>query len=487
MASILYHVGNLHLECGDFDSSRKAYERSLKIQARVDTVTNEILPAIDALCSIYEGTDKIENAMGCFDETLKALSKKKSKLKTQTTVELLLRMGDICMYKASDIGRALRCFEGALQTLLQTDEKGDDGMLSKAYLKVALTLIALKKYKKSIEYLKKALAICKEIYGVDNLHTVRVLISLGEAYTKSKETKRGVDFLHQATRSIQSISEDPVEKARSLHELGVILFGVGEVRTARVCLEDALYVRKDALGLDDITVAEGCDCLGGIHASIENNELALKYFEDALRIRRKTMGANDDEVLDTMSKIACVFAKRGKFQKSLSLYSQVIGGLSRKKSEWTQKKIIQVRILMGHVCVEMKDFDNALQNYGEVIRTEYLTIEDAISIMSSRRAVGIILSKEGNRDAALKILGETLLLAQKTLRETHEEFANTLSDIGSVHYAWGDSKQAIDNYNIALRLLKNNKRTKEDSPSILQTKERLQVAMSRAENGQNMS
>ncbi|MEM9463109.1 MAG: serine/threonine-protein kinase [Myxococcota bacterium] len=105
-------------------------------------------------------------------------------------------------------------------------------------------------------------------------------------------------------------SGDPVEVAASLNNLGTVYFEQGSYEEAKGYYEQALEIWKKTLGADHHYVARSLNSLGGVYFEQGEYERAKEYCEEALRIREKALGANHPGVAKSLNRLGgCTSSK----------------------------------------------------------------------------------------------------------------------------------------------------------------------------------
>merc|ERR1719183_877291 len=106
-----------------------------------------------------------------------------------------------------------------------------------------------------------------------------------------------------------------------MHSIGSIHDVHGDYPKAMLCYTDALRVYKLYNDGDHLGVATLMNSMGIVSACVRNqNDLAMTYFEEALRLRRKFLGKRHPAIADTVHNIGGVYAKLSEFEEALKCY-----------------------------------------------------------------------------------------------------------------------------------------------------------------------
>jgi len=137
---------------------------------------------------------------------------------------------------------------------------------------------------------------------------------IGSARAKAKPHEKNANKIHK----------DQLKLAINLNNLAGRYYSLGLPKTALPLLEQAVKIRKDALGPNHLKVAASLHNLGTVYKALNMNAKALPLLQRAVDIREDALGPNHLKVAASLHNLGTVYKALGKHNEGLPLLERAV-------------------------------------------------------------------------------------------------------------------------------------------------------------------
>ena len=261
---------------------------------------------------------------------------------------------------------------------------------------------------------------------------------------KLREKGRYKDALPLAKRALgireRLAGPEHPDTARSLYNLGVLLFLMGELADARPHYERALAIFKTVYGWEHHYTASCLHQLGALLESMGEPAKAQTYFKRALAVFEKTLGEHP-HTASSLNNLGALLKSMGEpvearehFERALAIFKTVYGS----EHPDTARSLNNLGTLlesMGVLAEAQAYYKRALVIFEETLGAEH---PDTASCLNN---LGTVLFSMGKPNDAKRYF-ERVLKIDKRIFDNHPKTAKSLDNLGSVLQAMGRYKQA---------------------------------------------
>ena len=236
--------------------------------------------------------------------------------------------------------------------------------------------------------------------------------------------------------------------ARSLNEMGQLLYGVGKSDDALKNYQDALKLRRD-IG-DKQGIGETLIDLGNLYNERGDLDQALQRYQESLQIQR--------DLSDEFSQAIClnnmgnVYLNRGDYQEALTFYQQALQLREKLK---VPAEIAETVHNLGEVTLRMGQFDQALSQYLRALEL-YRAAGSKRDAAIESHSTAMVFEYQGRYGAALNAEEEALKVF-RGLQDHGFWMGDILSGYGNALSLVGRGEEAKKNLDEALGLARGIK------------------------------
>ena len=242
-----------------------------------------------------------------------------------------------------------------------------------------------------------------------------------------------------------------LQKAKTLHHLGMVSRYLGDYAKSEECLLDAQSIRtsfklKYAYTRQQDEVEVEADCaktlyeLGVTRTKQKDPVGANAYLQQALVIQRH-LGVSTSSTLYQLAVIAVV-DKPPRYDDAETLLQEVLAaeGQDGAARSATLQQLGRVASRRGHLDVAGKYFEQALAGYQGAYNSKL-----HVNIASVHQALGTLFMNKKEHASANVHLLEALEIRTKLYGgDTHQDVTSTLRALGMTHRAIGQNEQAAE-------------------------------------------
>ncbi|MGQ0794547.1 MAG: tetratricopeptide repeat protein [Deltaproteobacteria bacterium] len=339
---------------------------------------------------------------------------------TPALVETLSYTGKI----HSDIGKYRESIGYFLKALaLQEDMDGGDGV-SRVLNNLANLHSYLGEYGESIRLLERALKIAED--AGDSAETASALTNLAVIHYRQRNYRIAVEYLSGALDAARK-SGDKTLEATALSVMGIVSRFQGDYDSALGSYNEALEINKKAA--DASKTATTLSIIGELYSELGRHEEAIGYFEGALSIAKSEKDALMTAV--NLNYIGEAKFGQGKFEEALGFYAE---SAAEFEALGFRDRIARSFNNIAYAKGAMGEFDEAFINFDKALAI-YRDIGDRQWIRVALFGKGLYYEKRG--DAAL---------AEANYKEAVEVFESIRRDVSG-----GDAaEQLISDVNMRL-------------------------------------
>jgi len=117
-------------------------------------------------------------------------------------------------------------------------------------------------------------------------------------------------------------SDSALRLSYTLHQLGIVHENLADYREAMICYEEAWFIRKLHLTRDHVIMAQSLCRIGNLKLLDScNHEVALRCFQEALRVQRQNLGDYALEVSETNYRMGMIHHVRKEFREARNCYT----------------------------------------------------------------------------------------------------------------------------------------------------------------------
>ena len=179
-------------------------------------------------------------------------------------------------------------------------------------------------YPEAQSLFEEALQEQRQRLGTAHLEIATTLAELGLVALHRDEPERARELLVRALSMNRNLSGDELERAAIMDLLASLSAHRGDVEEASRLYQEALEIRRDRLGAQDILVSETENNLAVLLAVHGGLDEALALYESALQTRRRVYGVSHPRVATTMHNMAGVLRDLGNLGAAESMYREAI-------------------------------------------------------------------------------------------------------------------------------------------------------------------
>jgi serine/threonine protein kinase/Flp pilus assembly protein TadD len=291
---------------------------------------------------------------------------------------------------------------------------------------------------------------------------------------------RGEDWLEHAETFLARAGDTPLQRARVLNSRGILADQKGEYETARKAHEEALALRKAAVGPEHHFVAWSLNNLAGIAFKEDKNEEAARLFKEVVELSRRALGEDHPDQLASWSNLIAALENGGRYvdaraevEAALELADRIGRGDSFEAATLLEQLgNIDLRAEEPELAVgaferslsikrargvdRQPEFPAALSTYavalqaarrsGDAVRVgrEALALEEELSgdngvhryVLETN--VGVVLKQAGRVDEAARLLESALARKAKRFGPDSPQLLNNLVNLAEIADARGD-------------------------------------------------
>jgi serine/threonine-protein kinase len=275
------------------------------------------------------------------------------------------------------------------------------------------------------------------------------------------DTLRLLPVLERGAARIRAqLADQPDIQAAALITVSDLYEKLGRYEEAQTYGEEALRVRRGTLGPDHPDVAEALDNLGGVMMDRSDIAAAGTYWEDAVRIRRSLLeaaGAAADSALrvrlaSSTHNLAVVHWRMRRLEQADSLESQAIGLYEAAHAA------NDMRVASSLDVLAMTRQDQGRADEGVTLLRRALEIRrnalpsPHMNIAASLNNLATGLMNAGQFAEAEPLLRESLEMRRSLLGAEHPQVANATHNLGVAMKELGRDAEAIALYSEALTM-----------------------------------
>ncbi|MGH7636961.1 MAG: protein kinase domain-containing protein [Gemmatimonadaceae bacterium] len=162
----------------------------------------------------------------------------------------------------------------------------------------------------------------------------------GPAYA---DTLSARNLLARASARAQELSGNRVVQAQMLDLLGRIRQQIGDVSGARASLDEALSIRRGALGEDHPDVASSMIALAGLEGDDGPRARGLALLRRALEIRRARFGNDDPRTTAALYALGSAMHQTGAYQEARPVMDEWLAAVQRQPVQYTTEQAERLR------------------------------------------------------------------------------------------------------------------------------------------------
>jgi len=279
-----------------------------------------------------------------------------------------------------------------------------------------------------------------EQHPTPDLQRTKLTLLKGRAEVKrliGRYDEAGVDY--ENIRRLGQRLEDQEERAYGLSGLGAT-FRSRDYEMALSYYEQALRIQRqigDKRGESSTLIG-----IGGIHYDRDDYDTALSYFEESLQIQRG-LGNKLGEG-NALNGIGNVHYNSGNYERALSYFEeslQIQRGLGNKLGEGNALNNI------GNVHVDRGDYELALSSYEQSLRIKR-QIGNKLGEANVLNNIGNVYLGRGDYAASLSSYEQSLGIQRQIGNKLGE--SDALNNIGNIYWTRGDYEMSLSYYEQSL-------------------------------------
>jgi len=342
------------------------------------------------------------------------------------------------------------------------------------------------------------LEIGKQKFGVEDTSYAEILKTVGNAYL-DVNLDSSIAFTKRAI-AIQKVKiPQHAEYAKSLNNLGIAYYYLGQLDQTEKYWSEALAIRKIVLGkkhksymgtvvnlgnlymglgqypkaINNFTYAKSLfeeanltkhpfyiNCLnnlGIVYETISDYEKAESYYLQTISVQKEIHGEKHPTYLVSMGYLASLYKAMGNYEKAESFLLRV---LKLKKEVFGEEHFRYTETVnsLGNLYLDMKDYKKAEKFYTEDLTiTKKVHGENYRGYAESLGNMGILYRRMGDHAKAESTLIQALKIKKKIHGEKHPTYARALNNLGNLYADMRNYDQTevlyLESYNIRKEVL----------------------------------
>jgi tetratricopeptide (TPR) repeat protein len=332
---------------------------------------------------------------------------------SEATAESYVVLGNACM-GAEDLGKAVDCFEKALETALE-----------KNYVPIALSsynelAVIASKTEKRIEYFEKAYELAKKAGIIGAISWLGSLTALTYALSQGN-MKRAVPLAEESIVLSRKIGF-PRSLGISLAYFGGIQLILGEFEKAEPYIKEAFDLLHKAG--DGESLAESYLIRGWASFEKENYAKAREHLEKSHEILEKAFPLKYVGAFMVSQYLAWTYIETGEFEKAQSLIESLCKTALEVKNDDLLAKVDALNAMMFRAQKRWNEsieyFEKSLEEH-EALNARQWDIYDFAATIFEYARLYLDRSEEGDREKARNLLSQALEMFQKMGAKKHVE------------------------------------------------------------------
>jgi tetratricopeptide (TPR) repeat protein len=174
------------------------------------------------------------------------------------------------------------------------------------------------KYREAKASMTRGYAAFERLEVKDKAKRVEYLRVLSNISNKLQENDKTIEYATEV--AIHALTDDDRSFAYGL--LGLAYLSKGEYEKAIGYYEKALAISLKALGAEHPDVATTCNNIGTAYQHKGEYDKAIGYYEKSLAIYIKKLGAEHPEVGTTYNNIGLAYDSKGEYEKAIGYYGK---------------------------------------------------------------------------------------------------------------------------------------------------------------------
>lgn len=237
------------------------------------------------------------------------------------------------------------------------------------------------------------------------------------------------EILDKASKDIdKGMAQDPVQQAQMMHVMGTVYFGLGLTEEAESLWRKAFDIRRRTLGSDNPETVETMIQLSFVTDRAEGEQL----LRDAVEIRHRTLGPHNPDTLVPMSLLSGHLAMQGRLSEADQLARQVMDIRSRVHVP-DSEAIMDSLEYLGGVFMREGKYSQADQLDRQILDFRRRRLDtDHPDVLSAESSLAWALWGEGRWSEAELLLRQAVETGRRVLGPDHFSQTNreyTLAEV----------------------------------------------------------
>ena len=446
VAQALHHMGVIYCERGEFESALQTLKTSLKIKQSNGMKNDYDEKTADTLCwigKVYREKDFPDKAKKYFD-TARDVKEEYFGADSLEVAEILHCIA-VLYDDQRDFDRSLRYYRKSLK--IRRAALGDQ------HEDVCDTITCIGNVYKSMGDDATALKVFRRANDLRSSVAKSSSLNKGQTKTLIQSYEDILDILRIQLRTSANPDVEKDEISSILLKMGHLYDTINNFSKCDRCFDKALELRMSSH--DNVHAAQVLNVKGISFAKRQKYAEAMSVFEEALALRKKSLGDGHIDVAETLHNMGNCAAKSGDLNEARAYYDEALR-IKRKQLGNNNTSVAQTLHNIGNVLVAQGSNEGAMKSYKEALtlRTNVLGHEH-IEVAYSLHCIAKINRKQHDLEAARENFNASLRIKRLKLPKNHTSIAETLEQLGSLYLDLGQEDEGALCLNAALGIYRS--------------------------------